>query len=201
MYIRRKVYSAVEDYDGEIRYFSTNEIISEEDYLEALYSEDYLDDDDMERLFAEKEGDKKKGLSTGAKIAIGAGTAAVAVPAALVAASKGKKAITYKQMLKKARMGDEAIEQAVAKLKGSEKSKMRRRLQKEAQNARKAIAEGYEGKGIGFVESALDKGKAKYSEARKAADDAYKKWKINHPSKKELKERVGKYADELAKRG
>ena len=52
MYIRRKVYSAFEDENGEIRYFSTNEIVNEEEYLEMLYSEDYLDDDDMERLFS-----------------------------------------------------------------------------------------------------------------------------------------------------
>ena len=79
MYIRRKVYSVFEDENGEIRYFSTNEIMSEEEYLENLYSEDYLDDDDMERLFAEKDYDK--GLSKGAKIAIGAGSAAAAATA------------------------------------------------------------------------------------------------------------------------
>ena len=79
MYIRRKVYSAIEDENGEIRYFSTNEIVSEEEYLENLYSEFYLDDDDMERIFSEKDYDK--GLSKGAKIAIGAGSAAAAATA------------------------------------------------------------------------------------------------------------------------
>ena len=58
MYIRRKVYSAVEDENGEIRYFSTNEIVNEEDYLEMLYSEDYLDDDDMERLYSDVEDER-----------------------------------------------------------------------------------------------------------------------------------------------
>lgn len=96
MYIRRKVYSAVEDYDGEIRYFSTNEIISEEEYLEALYSEDYLDDEDMERLFS----DDDEGLSKGAKIAIGAGAGTVAAAGALDATYHGAKALAknYKQV-------------------------------------------------------------------------------------------------------
>jgi hypothetical protein len=58
MYIRRKVYSVFEDENGELRYFSTNEIVSEEDYLERLYSEDYLDDDDMERLFSDFEDER-----------------------------------------------------------------------------------------------------------------------------------------------
>ena len=40
MYIRRKVFSTVIDENGEERYFSTNEIINEEDYLnEVMYSE------------------------------------------------------------------------------------------------------------------------------------------------------------------
>ena len=40
MYIRRKVFSTVIDENGEEKYFSTNEIINEEDYLnEVMYSE------------------------------------------------------------------------------------------------------------------------------------------------------------------
>ena len=40
MYIRRKGFSTVIDENGEERYFSTNEIINEEDYLnEVMYSE------------------------------------------------------------------------------------------------------------------------------------------------------------------
>ena len=39
MYIRRKVFSVAVDESGEERYFSTNEIINEEDYLdEVMYS-------------------------------------------------------------------------------------------------------------------------------------------------------------------
>ena len=41
MYIRRKVFSVALDESGEERYFSTNEIINEEDYLnEVMYSEE-----------------------------------------------------------------------------------------------------------------------------------------------------------------
>ena len=73
MYIRRKVYSAVEDENGEIRYFSTNEVINEEEYLEMLYSEAFLDDDDMEKLFSEN---SERKLSPAAKAGIAAGTTA-----------------------------------------------------------------------------------------------------------------------------
>ena len=65
MYIRRKVFSVALDENGEERYFSTNEIINEEDYLdEVMYSE-------------EEEPKKKSHL--GRNIALGtAGTAALA---------------------------------------------------------------------------------------------------------------------------
>ena len=65
MYIRRKVFSVAFDENGEERYFSTNEIINEEDYLdEVLYSE-------------KKKKEKKSHL--GRNIALGtAGTAALA---------------------------------------------------------------------------------------------------------------------------
>lgn len=40
MYIRRKVFSVAVDENGEERYFSTNEIINEEDYLdEVMYND------------------------------------------------------------------------------------------------------------------------------------------------------------------
>ena len=78
MYIRRKVFSVALDENGEERYFSTNEIINEEDYLdEVLYSEDeegYLD----EVQYSEEEEPKKKS-HLGRNIALGtAGTAALA---------------------------------------------------------------------------------------------------------------------------
>ena len=54
MYIRRKVFSTVIDENGEEKYFSTNEIINEEDYLdEVMYS------DLEEREFASKRNLKK----------------------------------------------------------------------------------------------------------------------------------------------
>lgn len=115
MYIRRKVYSAVEDENGEIRYFSTNEIISEDDYLENLYSEYYLDDDDMERLYSDKEEKEyKKGLSTGAKIAIGAaGAAAAGVGLHYAGAHAAKKAARGFEMNK--------LEKGLAKVNQGEK--------------------------------------------------------------------------------
>ena len=112
MYIRRKVYSAIEDENGEIRYFSTNEIVNEEDYLEMLYSDAFLDDEDMERLFSDSD---KKGLSAGAKAAIAAGTTAAAATA-LHFGAKGA--------AKKVAKGFEAnaIERGLAKLHGVEES-------------------------------------------------------------------------------
>ena len=86
MYIRRKVYSAVEDENGEIRYFSTNEIISEEEYLENLYSEDYLDDDDMERLFSDDDT-----WSAGKKAAVIGGSTAAGIGLAVLGHKAGKK--------------------------------------------------------------------------------------------------------------
>ena len=191
MYIRRKVYSAIEDENGEIRYFSTNEIVNEEDYLEMLYSEDYLDDEDIERMFS----DKKDGMSTGAKVALGAAGTAVAAPLALVAASKGKKALTYKQAVKKARMTEADIANAVKNLKGSEKTKMRNKLRKEADNAREAIANGFEGEGIGFVEKTLAKGKAKINEGREAARKAVVEYRKEHPTSGDIKARRQAAAD------
>ena len=46
MYIRRKVYSVALDENGEERYFSTNEIVNEEDYLnEKLYASEQVEDE------------------------------------------------------------------------------------------------------------------------------------------------------------
>ena len=87
MYIRRKVYSAVEDENGEIRYFSTNEIVSENDYIEALYSEDYLDDDDLDRLYS----DSEDGMSAGKKAAIIGGSTAAGIGLAILGHKGGKK--------------------------------------------------------------------------------------------------------------
>lgn len=88
MNIRRKVFSAVEDYDGEIRYYSTTDIagegMNEVDEVDALiqraFSEGY---EYAQREFAEEEAqEEKKGWSKGAKIA--AATAAPILTAAAV---------------------------------------------------------------------------------------------------------------------
>ncbi len=81
MEIRRKVFSLLQDENGEERYYSTNE-------FEISY-----DEETGEKMFSEKED---KGMSTGAKIAIGAGgTAAVGV-GALEAGYHGSRAIGNK---------------------------------------------------------------------------------------------------------
>ena len=81
MEIRRKVFSLLQDENGEERYYSTNE-------FELSYNEET-----GEKMFSEKE-DKK--MSTGAKVAAGVGgTAAVGV-GALEAGYHGAKAIAKK---------------------------------------------------------------------------------------------------------
>lgn len=72
MYIRRKVFSLLQDeLTGEERYYSTTEFELEDGLDERYYSDD------------------EKGMSTGAKIGIGAGATTAAAAAALIAAKKG----------------------------------------------------------------------------------------------------------------
>lgn len=70
MYIRRKVFSLLQDEMGEERYFSTTEFELEDGLDERYYSDD-------------------EGMSTGAKVGIGAGATAATTAAALMAAKKG----------------------------------------------------------------------------------------------------------------
>lgn len=146
MEIRRKVFSAIEDQDGEIRIFSTNELINEEDYLEMLYSENYLDDEDMERLYSESEedDDQKKGMSTGAKIALGTTGAAVTAAGALELAS----------LLKKKHLTGEERE-ILRAFKEQNKSLNKKEFREAVQNERKNLTANH--KGIGFVEKANEK--------------------------------------------
>lgn len=77
MYIRRKVFSVIEDENGVERYFSTTEFINEEAYLNSV-----------QREFAEKE--EKKKLSTGKKAALATAGTAAAATAAAYGISKGR---------------------------------------------------------------------------------------------------------------
>ena len=91
MYIRRKVFSVALDESGEERYFSTNEIINEEDYLDEVMYSDYDEDDYLdEYMYSDEEEDEKpkKKLSKGAKIAIGVGGGTAALGGGIYGAKK-----------------------------------------------------------------------------------------------------------------
>lgn len=93
MYIRRKVFSLLQDETGEERYFSTTE----------------FDLDVEERSFADKEdkGEKKKGMSTAAKV--GAGAAAATAAGIIGARYAGK------SLLKKSNKALEELKQQIKK--------------------------------------------------------------------------------------
>lgn len=79
MYIRRKVFSVALDESGEERYFSTNEIINEEDYLNEVMYSDYDEDDYLDEYMYSDEEESGKKSHLGRNIALGtAGTAALA---------------------------------------------------------------------------------------------------------------------------
>ena len=194
MYIRRKVYSAVEDYDGEIRYFSTNEIISEDDYLEALYSEDYLDDDDMERLYSDKEEKEyRKGLSTGAKIAIGAaGAAAAGVGLHYAGAHAAKKAAKGWDMNK--------LERGLAKVNQGEKwvaGKFSKNVIAPAQTRKAIKTTGFGGDVAADVKKAIEAGD--YKLARKLANTADKPEKLLKSIEKAEAKKAAAFAKEKSK--
>ena len=92
MYIRRKVFSLLQDETGEERYFSTTE----------------FDLDVEERSFADKEdkGEKKKGLSTAAKVGAGAAATAAGIIGARYAG---------KSLLKKSNKALEELKQQIKK--------------------------------------------------------------------------------------
>lgn len=90
MYIRRKVFSTVIDENGEERYFSTNEIINEEDYLnEVMYSEP-----SNEELVKDLNNRKYKRNNTIGYGVAGAGLGAAAGTVAALRGGKNQKRIT-----------------------------------------------------------------------------------------------------------
>ena len=76
MYVRRKVFSLLEDVDGEVRYFSTTDF--------------ELTDGSEERYYSD---DEKKGMSKAAKVALGTGAGLAAVAGGIYGAKKGGAAI------------------------------------------------------------------------------------------------------------
>lgn len=113
MYIRRKVFSLLQDENGEERYFSTTDITME-DAEERIFSLVGDEDNLEEREFAEK----KEGLSKAQKAAIaGAGTLAAAA-GTLYGAKKGllgKRAAVgiNTTIMKNTKAGGKMYEQAV----------------------------------------------------------------------------------------
>ena len=86
MYIRRKVFSTVIDENGEERYFSTNEIINEEDYLEEVM---YSGEPPNEELVKDLNNRKYKRNNT---IGYGVAGAGLGAAAGAAAALRGKNA-------------------------------------------------------------------------------------------------------------
>jgi len=75
MYIRRKVFSVALDENGEEKYFSTNEFINEEDYLDEV-------------LFSDDDEESEEKSHRGRNIAIGAGGAAALTGGGIYGAKK-----------------------------------------------------------------------------------------------------------------
>ena len=152
MEIRRKVFSLLEDENGEERYYSTTEFELE------------FDEETGEKLFSEKE--EKSGMSKGAKIALGVtGSAATAVGALELANILKKKHISAADRKSLRLIADDL------KRKGLGKDKIAERLEFEKQHMRNLNT------GIGFVEKgnkavadffgkAKDKGKALVDKAK-----------------------------------
>lgn len=101
MYIRRKAFSTVIDENGEERYFSTNEILNEEDYLAEI---NYSDKDKLTK-------DEKTGLG------IAAGGAALTVAGTGYGIHHGRKTIeSIKKSFRDA--GEKAAEENVKSVPG-----------------------------------------------------------------------------------
>jgi len=126
MEIRRKVFSILEDENGEERIYSTSEI------------EMFYDEETGEKMFAEAEDDKK-GMSTGAKVGLGAGAAATAWGGLTLASLLKKRRLTPEQK--------KALEGMLKANGGDKKAKYVKDQVKYWRSANKATQ-----KGIGFVD-------------------------------------------------
>lgn len=147
MYIRRKVFSLLEDEMGEERYFSTTDFELTDDVEERYYSND----------------EDKKGMSKAAKVALGTGAGLAAVAGGIygsrkagqkIAKSVAAEARRYKNAATKGQLNYDTLYEANKKLAKKE-----------------AIADLLQGKPI--IEGAK-KGKAKVTEALKKLKKAKK---------------------------
>lgn len=89
MYVRRKVYSVLQDEMGEERYFSTTDVAYKTEMEERIYSASSEVEYEFERYFSDTE---KEGMSKGQKAAIiGAATLGTAAAAIYGSKAVGKK--------------------------------------------------------------------------------------------------------------
>ena len=143
MYIRRKVYSLLQDENGEERYFSTTDFELTDGAEERYYSDD-------------------EGLSRGAKAAIGTGAGLAAAAGAIYG---GKR--LGNRMLKGAMESRRSLANAASKGSLSNKSIIDQigKIQDKEKLARKLSAPG------DYVVKVAKGGKAKVAELTKAAKD------------------------------
>lgn len=112
MYIRRKVFSLLQDETGEERYFSTTDITLEDAEQRIFSLNEY--DEEEQREYAEKE----KGLSKGQKAAIASAGALATTAATLYGGKKGMlgKRVAMginKAIMKNTKAGSKLYESAV----------------------------------------------------------------------------------------
>ena len=110
MYIRRKVFSVAVDENGEERYFSINEVINEEDYLnEVMYSEEPSN----EELVKDLNNRKYKRNNT---IGYGVAGAGLGLAGGTVAALRGKNQKRITEAVTKEMMSANPSGQRMSKL-------------------------------------------------------------------------------------
>lgn len=161
MYIRRKVFSLLQDETGEERYFSTTDFELDNGMEERYYSDD-------------EDEDERKGLSRGAKVALGTGAAT------LGAGIYGGKKLGNR-MLKDAMESRRSLVNASSKGSLSSKSIIDQigEIQDKEKLARKLSAPG------DYVVTVAKGGKAKVVDYyNKSKDSIANKWKELKSSKK-----------------
>ena len=138
MEIRRKVFSRLQDENGEERLYSTTE-------FEIFY------DEDGEKMFSEKEG-----MSTAGKVALGTAGTVAATVAALEGANLLKKGVSYKKAVNVAKRASKDIKEAAMRegKKGGNRAEIYSKLVGDRDAALDKLSKGWQGDGIEFVEKA-----------------------------------------------
>ena len=139
MEIRRKVFSLLEDENGEERYYSTTEFEME------------FDEETGEKMFSEKE--EKKGMSKGGKIALGVAGGAAAAVAALEGANMLKKGVSFAKAKKLAKTSMTELLDKAKKKHGEVTIDMHAQIAGKRNKALALKEAGWrKAEGIGFVE-------------------------------------------------